>query len=98
MLETCQPPGGDPDAERGTSVPDPLGPMWTYTFSTSSLEAGVRCLAASGACGNGALLHAAWAALDFTRCARGHRLDAAHHATARAAARIRRCTSAGYRP
>lgn len=67
VLDTCQPPGGDPECARGTAVADPLGPMWTYPVDTQTVEAGVRCNAAMGACGNGALLHAAWVALYSTR-------------------------------
>jgi hypothetical protein len=41
--------------------------MWSYALNTSMLEAGVRCAATTGACTNGALLHAAWTALYSTR-------------------------------
>lgn len=67
VLDTCQPPMGDPECERGEAGYDPFGPASTYEVDTESLEAGVRCAATMGVCGNGALLHAAWTALYSTR-------------------------------
>jgi hypothetical protein len=67
VLDTCVPTGGETTCERGSSAYDPLAPVGVYSVDTAAVEAGVRCGTSSGACVNGASLHAAWTALYATR-------------------------------
>lgn len=67
ILDSCVPPGGQTRCERGASAFDPLGPSSSFTVSTSAIDAGVRCAAPSGTCGNGVTLNAAWMALYSAR-------------------------------
>src|SRR5262249_29849783 len=67
VLESCVPPGGQTTCERGVSSYDPFAPAGVYSVDTAGLEVGVRCTVSMGACGTGALLHAAWAALYDAR-------------------------------
>ena len=41
VLETCQPPGGDPECERGAGDYHPFGPVWTY--DAQHRRSGGRC-------------------------------------------------------
>ncbi|RKQ90818.1 hypothetical protein C8N24_0633 [Solirubrobacter pauli] len=67
VLDSCVPASGQTRCERGASAFDPLGPSSSFAVNTSAVEAGVRCAAPSGTCGNGVGLNAAWMAMYSAR-------------------------------